>query len=117
MKSKAVLLGHPLHPMLIPFPFAFLTGAVLFDVGGRLGDVPSWWITGSYLSVLGIASAVIAALPGLIDYLFLAFNTSTAFSPTDTMVLARRAKVLMMLQSVISLTTIVVFAARAINTL
>jgi len=70
MKSKAVLLGHPLHPMLIPFPFAFLTGAVLFDVGGRLGDVPSWWITGSYLSVLGIASAVIAALPGLIDYLW-----------------------------------------------
>src|SRR5207247_10703668 len=70
MKSKAVLLGHPLHPMLIPFPFAFLTGAVLFDVGGRLGDVPSWWITGSYLSVLGIASAVIEALPGLIDYLW-----------------------------------------------
>ena len=31
MKSKAVALGHPIHPMLIPFPFAFLTGAVLFD--------------------------------------------------------------------------------------
>jgi hypothetical protein len=28
MKSKAVVLGHPLHPMLVPFPFAFLTGAV-----------------------------------------------------------------------------------------
>jgi Protein of unknown function (DUF1345) len=55
--------------------------------------------------------------PEFLDYLFLAFNTSTAFSPTDTMVLARRAKVLMMLQSVISLTTIVVFAGRAINTL
>ena len=55
--------------------------------------------------------------PEFLDYVFLAFNTSTAFSPTDTMVLARRAKVLMMLQSVISLCTIVVFAARAINTL
>jgi hypothetical protein len=36
--------------------------------------------------------------PGFVDYLFLAFNTSTAFSPTDTMVLSRRAKSLMMLQ-------------------
>ena len=55
--------------------------------------------------------------PEFVDYLFLAFNTSTAFSPTDTMVLARRAKVLMMLQSIISLVTIAVLAARAINTL
>ena len=46
--------------------------------------------------------------PEYLDYLFLAFNTSTAFSPTDTMVLARRAKVLMMLQSIISLITIAV---------
>jgi hypothetical protein len=55
--------------------------------------------------------------PQFIDYFFLAFNTSTAFSPTDTMILARRAKLLMMLQAVISLVTIAVFAARAINTL
>jgi uncharacterized membrane protein len=34
MKSKAVLLGHPVHPMLIPFPFAFLTGAFAFDAMG-----------------------------------------------------------------------------------
>lgn len=55
--------------------------------------------------------------PGFIDYLFLAFNTSTAFSPTDTLVLSRRAKVLMMSQSLISLVVIAVIAARAINTL
>jgi uncharacterized membrane protein len=53
--------------------------------------------------------------PDFLDYLFLAFNTSTAFSPTDTMVLARRAKALMMYQSVISLVTVVVLVARAIN--
>ena len=34
MKSRAVALGHPIHPMLIPFPFAFLTGAVLFHAAG-----------------------------------------------------------------------------------
>ena len=43
MKSKAVALGHPIHPMLIPFPFAFLTGAVLFDAAGWFRDLPSWW--------------------------------------------------------------------------
>ena len=56
-------------------------------------------------------------MPDFIDYLFLAFNTSTAFSPTDTPVLSRRAKALTMLQSLISLITIGVLAARAINTL
>jgi hypothetical protein len=55
--------------------------------------------------------------PNFVDYLFLAFNTSTAFSPTDVPVLARWSKVLMMLQSIISLTVVVLLAARAVNIL
>jgi hypothetical protein len=55
--------------------------------------------------------------PGFVDYLFLAFNTSTAFSPTDVPVLSRWAKVMMMTQSLISLTTIAFLAARAVNIL
>ena len=55
--------------------------------------------------------------PNFFDYLFLAFNTSTAFSPTDVPVLARWAKILMMLQSVISLTVLALLAARAVNIL
>lgn len=55
--------------------------------------------------------------PGFVDYLFLAFNTSIAFSPTDTLVLSRRAKLLMMAQALISLVVLAVLAARAINTL
>lgn len=55
--------------------------------------------------------------PGFIDYLFLAFNSSAAFSPTDSPVLSRWAKLVMMIQSSISLTTIAVIAARAINIL
>ena len=55
--------------------------------------------------------------PGFVDYLFLAFNTSTAFSPTDCPVLSRWAKVLMMLQSLISFTTVALLAARAVNIL
>jgi hypothetical protein len=55
--------------------------------------------------------------PHFVDYLFLAFNTSTAFSPTDTAVLARRAKLGMMVQSLISLTIIALLAARAVSVL
>ena len=55
--------------------------------------------------------------PGFVDYLFLAFNTSTAFSPTDVPVLSRWAKGLMMIQSSISLATLALLAARAVNIL
>jgi len=55
--------------------------------------------------------------PQFLDYLFLAFNTSTAFSPTDTAVLDRWAKAATMLQSLLSLTILAVLAARAINVL
>jgi hypothetical protein len=55
--------------------------------------------------------------PGFVDYLFLAFNTSTAFSPTDCPVLSRWAKVLMMLQALISFATVALLAARAVNIL
>jgi hypothetical protein len=55
--------------------------------------------------------------PNFVDYLFLAFNTSTAFSPTDVPVLSRWAKLLMMIQSLISLSTIAILAARAVNIL
>jgi hypothetical protein len=55
--------------------------------------------------------------PGFVDYLFLAFNTSTAFSPTDTPVLTPWAKLMSMTQSAISLATIALLAARAVNIL
>jgi hypothetical protein len=55
--------------------------------------------------------------PGFVDYLFLAFNTSTAFSPTDSPVLSRWAKMMMMVQSLISFTTVALLAARAVNIL
>lgn len=63
------------------------------------------------------ASAANGWSPGFVDYLFLAFNTSTAFSPTDVPVLSRWAKLLMMIQASISLATIALLAARAVNIL
>ncbi len=55
--------------------------------------------------------------PGFVDYLFLAFNTSTAFSPTDSPVLSTWAKLLMMVQALISFATVALLAARAVNIL
>jgi hypothetical protein len=55
--------------------------------------------------------------PGFIDYLFVAWTASTAFSPTDTLILTRRAKLLMMVQTAVSLVSVAVLAARAINTI
>jgi hypothetical protein len=55
--------------------------------------------------------------PGFLDYLFIAFNTSTAFSPTDTAFLSQRAKVLMMVQALLSLLILAVLVSRAINTI
>ena len=52
-----------------------------------------------------------------VDYLFLAFTASTAFSPTDTAPLSRRAKLLMLIQAGLSLIILAVLAARAINIL
>jgi hypothetical protein len=55
--------------------------------------------------------------PGFMDYLFLAFNTSTAFSPTDTPPLTSWAKLLMMVQAFVSLAVLALLAARAVNIL
>ena len=56
-------------------------------------------------------------MPRFVDYLFLAFNTSTAFSPTDTAILSRWAKALCMLQSLIALSIIAILASRAVGML
>lgn len=55
--------------------------------------------------------------PGFVDYLFVAFTNATAFSPTDTMPLSQRAKLLTMAEAGVSLLTLALVAARAVNIL
>ncbi|MFS8102732.1 DUF1345 domain-containing protein [Lentzea alba] len=55
--------------------------------------------------------------PRFADYLYLSFTNSTAFSPTDVMPLSRWAKLAMMLQSAVSLVTVALVIARAVNVL
>lgn len=56
-------------------------------------------------------------LPGLVDYLYLSFTNATAFSPTDTMPLTAMAKWLMSAQALVSLVTVGLVVARAVNIL
>lgn len=69
MRSRAQFKGHPIHPAIIPFPFAFLTGALLFDLAGTFTAHPSLSETGAYLTIAGLAAGLIAAVPGVVDYL------------------------------------------------
>jgi hypothetical protein len=95
------------------------------DAGGpRARELRGVHTTGAFLfPQLTVSPAVRQNLgqqawsPGFIDYLFLAFNTSTAFSPTDSPVLSSWAKALMMLQALISFATVALLAARAVNIL
>ena len=68
MRSRASYKGHPLHAALIPFPLAFLWGALAFNIAGRLLGRPALWTTGAHLAVAGIAAALVAAVPGIMDY-------------------------------------------------
>src|SRR5688500_14757782 len=70
MRSRASIKGHPIHPALIPFPVAFLIGALAFDAAGVFANRPPWWMTGAYLALAGVGTALVAAIPGFIDYFF-----------------------------------------------
>jgi nitrite reductase/ring-hydroxylating ferredoxin subunit/uncharacterized membrane protein len=70
MRSKASILGHPIHPALIPFPFAFLTGAFAFDLWGWYFQQQGAWTMAGHLALVGVAAALVAALPGIIDYAY-----------------------------------------------
>jgi uncharacterized membrane protein len=68
MESTAQIAKHPIHPMLIPFPFALLSTAAAFDIAAVLTRRHAHARTGDALMRVGIGSALVAALPGIIDY-------------------------------------------------
>lgn len=66
--STAAIRGHPIHPMLVPFPLAFLVGALLTDLAYWLTIDPFWARASLWLIGAGVLSGAVAALFGLIDY-------------------------------------------------
>jgi hypothetical protein len=133
--SAALLVGQLLNATTSVEPSALLVGAALIwaanclvfavwyweiDGGGPMERRRDGHVSTDFLFPqlqIGDGTSSHGWWPGFLDYLFVAWNASTAFSPTDTLILSRRAKVLMMIQSLIALVTVVVLAARAINTL
>lgn len=68
MYSKIRMAGHPLHPMLIAFPVACYTGTLAgFAVYGANGHL-FWLNLAIALNVVGVGTAVVAAIPGLADW-------------------------------------------------
>lgn len=68
MKSSAQVAGHPIHPMLIPYPFALLSGAVGFDVAEKMTGRREFGQTAAHLNTTGLVAALFAAVPGIVDY-------------------------------------------------
>lgn len=70
MESKAKLFGHPIHPMLIPFPLGLLGAAVLFDLIALIGgDWDSLARAAFYMIATGVLAGLLAAVFGAIDWL------------------------------------------------
>lgn len=69
MPSKANIYGHPIHPMLVAFPIVFFIMALIADVVYEAGCLFSDWSQFAYISLIGgIATAIAAAITGLIEY-------------------------------------------------
>jgi uncharacterized membrane protein len=90
-------MGHPIHPMLVPFPIAFFVGAFVCDVIYAMKPGPFWPVMSLVLIGFGIIGALLAAIFGLVDYF------TAPLSPA-----ARKTAVTHM---VLNIVTIVVFAA------
>ncbi|MFL5741108.1 MAG: DUF2231 domain-containing protein [Flavisolibacter sp.] len=70
MKSKASIGSHPLHPILVAFPIAFFIGTLVTHVLGWILERPALFYTAWLLNLAGITGAVLAAVPGLIDLIY-----------------------------------------------
>jgi uncharacterized membrane protein len=60
--------GHPVHPILVPFPIAFLVGAALSDVGFWITEDEFWARASLWLVGAGVVSGLLAGLVGAIDF-------------------------------------------------
>jgi len=67
-RSTASVAGHPIHPMLIPFPVVFLTTAFATDIAYWITRGPTWATASMWLLGAGVLMALVAALFGFADF-------------------------------------------------
>jgi uncharacterized membrane protein len=114
------------RPLLLAAAEIWTTNAIVFalwywelDGGGppmRLAD-PAGRRDFAFVQMLSPQLAEPGWHPRFVDYLYLSFTNASAFSPSDTLPLTRWAKLLMLLQSWVSIVTVVLVAARAVSML
>ena len=75
MTSRARVLGHAAHQMLIVFPLGLLATAVVFDVLALTLDEPTFAVVAYWMIVAGIVGGLVAAVPGWIDYFAIPADT------------------------------------------
>ena len=75
MESKARLLGHPIHTMLIVFPLGLLATAVAFDIAGLAAKDAAWFQISFWMIAAGIIGGLLAAVFGLADWLAIPSGT------------------------------------------
>lgn len=68
-ESRAAIRGHPVHPMVVPFPIALLSSAFLADLTFWATRRPFWAQASSWLTRAGAATGVLAAVAGATDFL------------------------------------------------
>ena len=75
MESRAKLLGHAIHPIMIVFPLGLLSTAVIFDIIYRIWDNPTFATVAYYMIAAGIIGGFLAAIFGAIDWLAIPSGT------------------------------------------
>lgn len=72
MKSNVIVARHPLHPMLIPIPITGFLLALLGDIAYVATGAPFWYLFSAWTMAIGLIGALLAAVPGMIDYFTIA---------------------------------------------
>jgi uncharacterized membrane protein len=75
VESKAKIMGHPIHPILIPFPLGLLSTSVVFDVVDLLTGDEKWSKISFWMIAAGVIGGLAAAVFGLIDWLAIPSGT------------------------------------------
>jgi uncharacterized membrane protein len=75
MESRARVMGHPIHPILVPFPLGLLTTSVIFDVVHLLAGGARWAEISFWMIAAGVIGGLLAAVFGFIDWLAIPSGT------------------------------------------
>lgn len=69
MESKAKLLGHPIHPMLVVFPLGLLVTSLIFDIIALASNNSGLFLASYWMIAAGVIGGLLAAIFGLVDWL------------------------------------------------